>query len=145
MRASLLPLTLAVLLGCAAAKGVEDPVTLTTLARGQYAADVSGRRAVLAKNIDEYHRLWSELVADGDAPEVHLDGKAAVFLLAGQRNTGGWSIDAQGVTLEDGTAVIHAKVVAPARGAIVSQALTSPWAIVLVHSDGVEKVRWAEE
>lgn len=143
MRTALLVLALAATLGCTAAKGVDGPVTITTLAHGGYAADSSGRKAVLAKNAAEYQRLWKELIADGDAPEVHLEGKAAVFLLAGQRSTGGWSIEPESVTIEDdGTAVVVARINAPLPRSVVTQALTSPWAIALVHSDRVKKVRW---
>lgn len=117
-------------------------MTITTLARGQYAADASGRKAVLATNADEYRRQWNALIADGEAPEVHLDGKVAVFLLAGQRNTGGWSIEPESVTIDGDTAVIVARINAPLPRSIVTQALTSPWAVALVHSDRVKKVRW---
>lgn len=143
MRASLVLLVLAAFVACTAAKGVVGPVTITSLGHGSYAADSSGRKAVLAKNVSEYKRLWSELIADGDAPEVDLEGKTAVFLLAGQRTTGGWSIEPESVTMEDdGTAVIIARINAPLPRSVVTQALTSPWAIALVHTDDVKQVRW---
>ena len=44
----------------------------------------------------------------------------------------------------DGTAVIHANVEGPPGGSIVTQALTSPYAVVLVQNAKPKRVRWDE-
>lgn len=121
-----------------------DTVEINTIARGGYAAE-SGRNAVLATNDADYRRLWQELIGGGEIPNVDFDRGVAVFLLAGMRNTGGWSIQPNSASIEaDGTAVIDAKVQGPPPGGIVTQAITYPYAVVVVSSRDVKKVRWPE-
>jgi hypothetical protein len=68
-----------------------------------------------------------------------------VFLLAGTRTSGGWSVEPAAVSVEsDGTAVVVAKIKGPPAGSMVTQALTSPYAVVHVADRNVRKVRWAE-
>lgn len=126
-------------LACTAAQRVDGPVKMTVVAHGAYAQDTSGRKAVLAKTDAEYRRLWSELIGEGEPPKADAP---VVFLLAGQRNTGGWSVEPAGVTMENGTAVIEAHINAPLPRSIVTQALTSPYAVIMVHSPDVKSVRW---
>lgn len=143
MRAALL---LAVFLtsACSAARGgVEDEVTMTTLGQGGYAASRGERTAVLATTDDEYQRLWPQLIGGAQAPPaVDFSSNVVVFLLAGPRNTGGWSIEPKAVAVEGDTAVIDAPVQGPPPDAMVTQAFTYPWAAVAVKSRAVRNVRW---
>lgn len=119
-------------------------IEMRTIASGGYARDDSGRQAVLASSADQYRRLWAEKIGDGPAPEADFSKGVAVFLLAGSRPTGGWSIVPEGVDVEDGKAVIRARIQGPGRGSIVTQALTSPYAVVFLNSREVEGVQWPE-
>jgi hypothetical protein len=142
MRSAVLLIVLMLSAGCAAARGEAGDVEMSTIASGSYALDDSGRKAVLAASDDDYRRLWSELIGEGDPRQVDFENSVVVFLLAGSRPTGGWSVVANGVTIESDTAVIDAKVEGPPRGAIVTQALTSPYAVILVRGGKPRKVRW---
>ena len=136
---------LALALGCTAAAGKADDVTITTLARGSYAASQDEQRtAVLATTAAEYARLWSQLIGGGEMPAADFEGGVAVFLLAGMRNTGGWSVEPKSVVLDGDTAVVTAAVNAPPRDSIVTQALTYPYAVVAIGSRDVKRVRWAQ-
>lgn len=120
---------------------------MMTIARGSYAATDS-RTAVVARSREEYQRLWQQLIGggEGEAAEADFNTGVVVFLLAGSRSTGGWSVEPQSVTVEDdGTAVIVARIKGPPPGSMVTQALTSPYAVVLVRDPKVRKVRWATE
>jgi hypothetical protein len=142
MRSAVFLAVLTLAVGCTAARGEAGDVEMSTIASGSYALDDSGRKAVLAGSDDDYRRLWPELIGEGAPPQVDFENSAVVFLLAGSRPTGGWSIVARGVAIESDTVVIDAKVEGPPRGAIVTQALTSPYAVILVRGAKPRKVRW---
>lgn len=138
---------LALTVNCTASRSGSESVEMSTIARGSYAA-VDTRSAVVATSSEEVRRLWQELIGGGEeqAAEVDFSTGAVVFLLAGSRPTGGWSIEPEAVSVEsDGTAVIVAKIKGPPAGAMVTQALTSPYAVVFVRDPNVKKVRWASE
>ena len=118
-------------------------MSLQTIATGSYARDDSGRKAVLAKTDAEFAQQWEALIGD-DArpPAVNLTKQSIVFLLAGSRRSGGWSIEPKSVTMEGTTAVIDAAIVGPPPGGIATMALSSPWAVVAVDSRKVDSVRW---
>src|SRR5688500_6951982 len=110
MRAALLLAVVAMANTCMTAKVAEnagaDTVEINTIARGGYAAE-SERNAVLATNDADYRRRWEELIRGGETPNVDFNRGVAVFLLAGMRNTGGWSIQPTSARVAaDGTAVI---------------------------------------
>lgn len=122
-----------------------NSVEMSTIARGAYAATDS-RTAVVATSRDEYRRLWQQLIGEGEVAEADFTRGVVVFLLAGSRSSGGWSIEPQAVTVEGGdTAVIVAKIKGPPPGSMVTQALTSPYAVVLVRDPKARKVRWTSE
>lgn len=119
---------------------------MSVIARGGYATAES-RTAVVATSAADYRRLWSQWIGSGEnaPPSVDLENGSVVFLLAGTRNSGGWSIEPQAVSVNaDGVAEIVAPVKGPGAGAIVTQALTSPYAVLLIRERGVKSVRWAE-
>ena len=118
-------------------------VKITTIAHGGYAQE-SERRAVLATNDADYRRQWASLIGDGEIPNVDFDDGVVVFLLAGMRNTGGWSVQPQSARIEDGTAIIDAKVQGPKPGGMVTQAITYPYAVIVIHDSDVKKVHWPE-
>ena len=140
MRAALLLAVLAT--ACTTANATN--VKITTIADGGYAQE-SDRKAVLATNEADYRKRWTELIGEGEIPNVDFDNGVAVFLLAGMRNTGGWSVQPQSARVEsDGTAVIDAKIQGPRAGGIVTQAITYPYAVIVIDSRDVEKVHWPE-
>lgn len=130
--------------GCTAAAGKAEDVTMTTLARGSYATS-QGRNAVLATTDAEYRQLWSSLIGGGEIPAADFETGVVVFLLAGQRNSGGWSIDPKSVALEGDVAIITAAVQGPPPGSITTQALTYPYAVVAINSRNVKTVRWPSQ
>lgn len=119
---------------------------MSTIAHGSYATAES-RTAELATTDAEYRRLWRERIeeSEGRPTDVDFSDGVVVFLFAGSRSTGGWSVEPQSVKVEeDGTAIITARVQGPKTGGMVTQALTSPFAVVLIRDRQVRKVRWAE-
>jgi hypothetical protein len=140
-------LTIALLtLGCAARTGVPTTVELSTIATSSYAADDTGRKAVLVTSESEYTRRWTELIGSAPPPKADFSSGVVVFLLAGARRTGGYAVVPLSVDVaSDGRATVHARVDEPGSGAIVTQALTSPYAVVFLSSRIVTSVEWPEE
>ncbi|MGZ5432113.1 MAG: protease complex subunit PrcB family protein [Thermoanaerobaculia bacterium] len=125
-----------------AEKTESKSVEIETIARGGYAVDESDRKAVLATSDADYRSQWQALINQGDIPSVDFDRSVVVFLLAGMRNTGGWSIAPESARVEGDTAVVKAKIQGPPPGGITTQAITYPYAVVAIHVRGVGKVRW---
>lgn len=76
-------------------------------------------------------------------PSIAVQG-SVVTLNLGRHMTGGWSIEPLEVTGDANLLIVKTKVNRPATGAMVTQALTSPYVKIDV---GVQpkKVRWMEE
>src|SRR6185503_2511576 len=119
-------------LTCATAAG--GPVELRTISRGPYAAAKPDQvQAVAAADEESYRRFWP-LIGVGEAPAVDFATESVVFLLAGSKPTGGWSVEARGAKVEGETLVIDAVIKPPPPDAIVTQAFTSPYAVITVKT-----------
>lgn len=57
------------------------------------------------------------------------EGTAYVAVFWGEQNTGGYEIEVEGARLEGGTVEVSVALQSPPEGAIVSQALTYPYAV----------------
>ena len=132
---------LALTLTCATATG--GSVELRTISSGAYAAhQPEQRQAVAARDAATYARAWSNMVGSGEPPKVDFATESVVFLFGGSKPTGGWSVEARGATLDGSTLVVDAEVKGPPPDAMVTQAFTSPYAVVVVKTKDFEDVRW---
>jgi len=117
-------------------------VELRTISRGPYAAAKPDQvQAVAAPDEESYRRFWP-LIGVGEAPAVDFATESVVFLLAGSKPTGGWSVEARGAKVEGETLVIDAVIKPPPPDAIVTQAFTSPYAVITVKTKAFKDVRW---
>lgn len=96
--------------------------------------------AQTAFDVDTYRAMWDELVGIGTPPAVDFPSESAVFLFGGERPTGGYKYDVRAVRLEGETLFVDARVTGPPRGAIVTTALTSPYAVIAVRARGFKNV-----
>lgn len=117
---------------------------MRTIAKGGNAANAESAAAVPAFDEAAYHAIWKNQVGTGEAPQVDFSKEAVVFLFAGMRNTGGYSIEARGATVEGDVLVIDAVVNGPPPGAITTQVITYPYAVISVTPRGFRSVRWHE-
>ena len=116
---------------------------LRTISRGAYAAATpDAPQAVAASDEATYRRLWPTTIGGGEPPAVDFATESVVFLLAGAKPTGGWSVVPRGATLDGDTLVIDAAIQGPPPDAIVTQAFTSPYAVVAVKTKAFKNVRW---
>lgn len=117
---------------------------IRTLTSGGNAAVSPGEQQIeFASDAETYRRLWSQLVGTGEPPEVDFTRESVVFLLAGQRSTGGYSVEPRAARVEGQTLVVDAHVRTPGTDAMVTQALTSPYAVIAVRRENpFSSVRW---
>jgi hypothetical protein len=147
MRTVMLALVVAGLISCHSAAGTsEDGLKFRTLKSGSQARhDAPGRQIVVAPTAESYSRLWSSMVGEGSAPPVDFEKEVAVFIMAGQKPTGGYSVAVKSVAREDNTLVVDAPVKSPPSGAMTIQALTSPYSVIAVDKVDVSRVHWKDE
>lgn len=79
--------------------------------------------------------LWQLIDLEAGPPGELPEGAMAVAVFLGQRSTGGFTVAFESVAIEDGQVVARYLETAPPAGAIVSQALTAPYAVRLVRAD----------
>jgi hypothetical protein len=112
---------------------------------GMAASQSAGRRAVAAADAKTYRALWKQLIDSSGAPlDVDFKKESVVFLLAGQRPTGGYHIAVSSVAPDgkDGV-VVNAAVTPPPADSMNMQVLTYPYEVIAIAKPGVTKVRWA--
>lgn len=101
-------------------------------------------QATAALDDAEYQRLWTTMIGTGTAPAVDFATESVVFLLAGSKPTGGWTVEPQRATVEGETLVVEAAIHAPPPDAMVTQAFTSPYAVIAVKTRSFKDVRWQQ-
>ena len=118
-------------------------VSIEEIDRGQYGDIVDGTREVL-RDEQAYAALWERLHADGgsvpDRPTVDFDTQIVIAVVLGQRPNGGYSVAVDEVlTTESGTPIqVRFTERIPGDGCAVTQALTSPYVLATVETDGGE-------
>ncbi len=144
MKSATLALTLVLIAGCATA-APKTTVTFRTLQKGAFAVASNDRPSVLVvRDGDTYGRLWNVLIGSGAPPQADFAKESVVFLIDQQRFTGGYSIAAEGVTIEGGVAVVKVAATGPQRGNAVTQVLTVPFAVVAVPGANLIGARWID-
>lgn len=141
MKAFALVAALAFFNTCTSAGAVGGTVEIRKLAEGGYAA-TEREGVVTAFDEETYRRAWQSAARDAEPPAVDFSTEAVVFVFAGERRTGGYSVEVRGATLDGETLVLEGEVKGPPRGAIVTQAITYPYAVVAVKSRAFKDVRW---
>ena len=125
---------------------VEDTsaAQLRVLGKGSYGREGTDQPAVFIATSDaEFGDLWRRYIRD-TPPLVDFSRESAVFLLLGNRSTGGYSIDPQAVGIVEKEVRIEAPVTSPGRESIVTMALTAPFAVVAVPRSGVVTAVWMD-
>lgn len=126
-------------------EGVAESVPFSVLASGANAAQQE-RLAAVATSQEELEELWSRVaqtrVPQPDPPEVRFDSQTAVAIFMGQRPSGGYSIEVDAACRIDTSGTVHLCYTAsePPEDAIVTMALTSPYAFVLIGEPAADIV-----
>lgn len=130
------------ILGCAT-DSIGGDVELRSIATGSYAAaEPEKPQAILITSAGEYARRWEEAIGGGERPAVDFATESVVILLAGSKRSGGYSVEPRAVSVEGRILVVDAAVKSPPPDAIVTMALTSPFAVIAVNTKALDSVRW---
>ncbi len=104
---------------------VDDGASLKTLAEGSHAS-VATPFVFVARTPDAF-ALLQKLVENLSSEKIDFKRTAVVAAFAGEKNTGGYSVD-----IAQNAGKISVKVVAPPKDAMVTQVITSPYKVALV-------------
>lgn len=143
MKNAVILFTLALVFACTTVPG-GNSVDLRTLTTGTMAAvSPAEQRLECASDDATYRRLWTQLVGTGEPPEIDFNRESVVFLLAGQKPTGGYAVEPRRARIAGQTLVVDANVRVPGTDTITTQALTSPYAVVAIRRlRPFENARW---
>lgn len=122
---------------------VVTPPQYRILDRGANAAyQETEPKAFLANNPTRFAEVWNLVVANRiprpPAPSVDFRTRSVAAFFWGLKPTGGYGLEVVGVTYAAGTARVVLNLQSPRPGAIVTQALTSPY--VLLELERVNRV-----
>lgn len=126
-------------------EGVAESVSFSVLASGANAAQQEPLAAT-ATSQEELADLWSRVartrVPQPDPPRVRFDSQTAVAIFMGQRPSGGYSIEVDAACRVDTSGKVHVCYTAyePPEDAIVTMALTSPYAFVIIDEPAADIV-----
>ncbi len=82
--------------------------------------------------LSTWNRAYGSQLSVPSLPTIDFDRETLVAVFLGEKPSGGYSIEVQDVSLEDGDIYINMQKTEPAPGLITTQALTSPWVFVRV-------------
>jgi hypothetical protein len=140
---SLLALLTLLLAACQAARPpAESEARIIGQWSGQYGGAESPGHRVL-RDVAAWNDHWRAVGQEAPRPLVPAREMAIVVFL-GARRTGGYAVEITGVETSSEGVIVTTRESAPPPGAMVTQALTQPWALALVPaSDRPVQVRAA--
>ena len=119
-----------------------------TLANGTQASGFPSARFEMVQTENQLITLWNRaqtrLLQPPPVPVVDLARETVIGIFLGQRNTGGYGVSVRRVVVEEGELYVDVEVTEPGPGAIVTQAITSPWTLIRVLRTGYQ-VAWIRD
>lgn len=123
-----------------------ETVAFSVLAEGAHAADMESRKNVAVYSADEFERLWRMAFGDRSGmPEVDFDTQYVVGVFAGTKPSGGYGIRVERVVDGNGVRTVEMVITKPGPGCQVTQALTSPFQIIVLPFSDRQLARAEEE
>jgi hypothetical protein len=93
-------------------------------------------RQVVLRDAKAFEALWKELYAHGEPPplpKIDFSRENIVGIWWGQKSTGGYHVEIGLVEIKRCAAVVHVVLWSPPKGAVLSQAFTTPFALKAVQ------------
>jgi len=120
-------------------------LTFRTLLTGSYATLQEPKPVMLvARDAVAMRNIVNAYVGNGDVPAVDFAKESAIFLFAGRKNTGGWSLAVKSVKADDKCTIVDAAIKPPPPDSFVTQAITSPFVVIAVAKPAIDGVRWMD-
>lgn len=123
------------------------PVSFTVLAEGTNASGVSERKNYAVYTEEDFARLWAMAYGtDGQAmPSIDFDSQYVIGVFAGQKPTGGHTIEVASITDASSIRTVSMALTRPGEGCMTLQALTSPFQLIAVPVSDRELARTETE
>jgi len=112
-----------------AAAAQEDfkPVEFSVLATGSFSGHEGGRTVELITDEAGWRRAWDLIGRGRPLPDVSFDSRAVVVAFQGQKPSGGYSIEINGIRRGGTVLAVSVSERRPASGDITTQVITSPF------------------
>lgn len=94
-------------------------------------ARVTQPMTIIARGQAEWESLWQQAGRDAPMPDLP-DGKIAVAVMAGQKRSGGYEVEIANIADGADAVSIDYRLREPPPFTMVTQALTSPYAVALI-------------
>lgn len=99
---------------------------------------ISAPLQTVVRNSEDWKKLWSQIHSNREPmppiPEIDFSTHMVVGYFMGQQSTGGYSVSIENIEENDKIIIVNVTTKSPGRNSIVSQALTSPYAIQVIPS-----------
>jgi len=122
---------------------VAEDISFKVIAEGSNASSVAARKNYAVFDEGEFERLWT--MAYGEEaptlPSVDFDSQYVIGVFAGEKTTGGHAIKVEAITDENAVRNVAITIEIPSRDCLVTEALTSPFQIVVVPFSDRELIR----
>src|ERR1051326_7737895 len=111
-------------------------LTFKILQAGSY-----GKREVMAPamNVAQDAVTLRNLWNNGEPPVIDFKKQTVVFLYAGEKTTGGFTIKVKSVKKRGKETIIDAPIEGPPPGGMVTQAITHPFTVIAIPKSTHEK------
>ena len=128
------------------AEAAED-ISFTVIAEGATAANVTARKNYAVFDEGEFERLWTMAYGENapDMPAVDFDEQYVIAVFAGEKSTGGHAIKVEAITDENAVRNVAITLETPSSDCLVTDALTSPFQIIVVPFSDRELIRTDSE
>jgi len=119
-------------------------VVFEVIGTGQQAVGITQPLYLLVRDAAELRSIWNfaygNVLNPPPVPIVDFARETMVAIFVGQKPTGGYGLAIRGVTFEGGDLFVALDLQEPRPGAMVTQALTSPWLIARIPRGGFSAV-----
>lgn len=124
-------------------KNTQGEVSFSTIQQGTNALGVSERKNYRIKSPEELSYLWSVVYdVDGpDMPEIDFTKQHVLAVFDGSRPSGGYEVAVEKIIDTQAARTVTIKHRVPDDSCMVSQAITSPFAFVVVPASALPIVR----
>ena len=120
--------------GCTASTKEEIPFTV--VAEGDTAADYPDQQGVVVASPSEWETLWEQLhrytIPRPTLPEVDFTQHTLLAVFAGEKRSGGYTIQIERVTRTDQAVIVRVTETAPGPEDITTALITYPYQVVKI-------------
>jgi len=122
-------------------------IPFTVLSEGTNAAGVAERKNFAVYSQEDFERLWTMTFGPDTSamPSVNFDSYYVIGVFAGEKASGGHTIDVASVTDANSLRTVAISLTRPGEGCVVTQALTRPFQLIMVPVSDRELARTETE